>query len=77
MASIEAKERVVRPEAVRAFAGRLRRRIAGLEAVLGRRLPPAGGHPRDCTYHPSADDLRRIRAETLRREVRAMIHGTI
>lgn len=46
MASIEAKERVVRPEAVRAFAGRLRRRIAGLEAVLGRRLPPAGGRPR-------------------------------
>ena len=37
--------------------------------------PPAAGGPNDSAYHPTADDLRRMRAEASQRETRALLDG--
>ena len=37
--------------------------------------PPAAGGPNDGAYHPTADDLRRMRAEASQRETRALLDG--
>ena len=44
-------------------------------APAGRRpsVPPAPAHAGDGTYHPTADELRRMRAEASRRETRALL----
>lgn len=41
--------------------------------LLCHRPPPAGGSPNGGTFYPSADDLRRMRAEARQREVRALL----
>lgn len=41
------------------------------------RAPPAGSGPNGGTFYPSADDLRRIRAEARRREVRALLDAPL
>lgn len=67
MASMKAaKSRAVRPEAGQALAGRV--------AALWHRAAVATGGPNDNAFCPSADELRRMRAEASRREARALLH---
>ncbi|MGD9882834.1 DUF6455 family protein [Reyranella sp.] len=54
---------------------RLTRRAAAALSSLCHRTAPQGRHPNGDTFYPSADDLKRLRAENLRREVRALIDG--
>src|SRR5215813_124892 len=46
---------------------------AAVPAGWRHRAPPAAGGPNDGAYHPTADDLRRMRAEVSRRETRAAL----
>ena len=54
---------------------RLTRRAAAALPAWRRRAPPAAGGPHDDAYYPSADDLRRMRIEASRREVRILFES--
>ena len=54
---------------------RLTRRAAAALPAWRRRAPPAAGGPHDDAYYPSADDLRRMRIESSRREARILLNS--
>jgi hypothetical protein len=54
---------------------RLTRRAAAALPAWQRHAPPAAGGPHDDAYCPSADDLRRMRIESSRREARILLNS--
>jgi len=48
---------------------------ATAQAGCRHRAPSAAGAPNDGAFHPTADDLRRMRVEASQREVRALLDG--